>query len=300
MPIPDRIVLVDGYAQLYRAFHGIPGLAGPQGQPTNALYGLARLLLKLDEELPHIFGTVVFDRGRPARRMELLPTYKATRPPMPDTLRAQLPSIREWLAAAGWPVVEDDGREADDLIAAIAQERGTRETAILSHDKDLAQLATADGAVYLLKNCTQGGLEVMGYGAVVDKFGVPPNRLRDYLAMLGDSSDNIPGVPGVGAKTAAALLAQFGSAEHLLDHVEDVANPRIRESLRGSAEILRRNLQLVELDLRPPSAWTGLEQIRRRAPDWAKLRELALAAGFKSLLATLDKHRLAEEAPMLF
>jgi DNA polymerase-1 len=300
MPLPNRIVLVDGYAQVYRAFHGIPGLAGPQGQPTNALYGVARLLLKIDQELPHAFGAVIFDRGRPARRMELLPEYKATRAPMPDDLRAQLPSIHAWLAAAGWPVLEDDGREADDLIAAIVQERAGRETAILSHDKDLAQLVTEDGTVYLLKSGSKDGLEAMGHGAVLEKFGVPPNRLRDYLALLGDSSDNIPGVPGVGAKTAAALLAQFGSAEHLLDHVEDVANPRIRESLRNSAEILRRNLQLVELDLRPPTGWNGMEQIRRHAPDWEKLRELALAAGFKSLLAVLDKHRQAEESPMLF
>ncbi len=300
MPLSERIVLVDGYAQVYRAFHGIPGLAGPNGQPTNALYGVARLLLKLDEELPHAFGTVVFDRGRPARRMELLPEYKATRAPMPEELRAQLPSIRAWLDAAGWPVLEEEGREADDLIAAVVQVRGGRETAILSHDKDLAQLVTDAGGVYLLKSGSKEGLETVGENAVQEKFGVPPRCLRDYLALLGDSSDNIPGVPGVGAKTAAALLTQFGSAAHILEHVEEVQNPRIRESLKNSAEILRRNLRLVELDLDLPPGWTGLEQIRRRAPDWERLRTLAQEAGFKSLLAVLDKRRQAEQAPMLF
>ena len=300
MSVPDRIVLVDGYAQVYRAFYGIPGLAGPQGQPTNALYGVARLLLKLDDELPHAYGTVIFDRGRPARRMELLPSYKATRPPMPDDLRAQLPAIHDWLTAAGWPIIEEDGHEADDFIAAIVGERGGRETAIVTHDKDLAQLVTPDSSVYLLKTGAQSTLEQLGHSQVEEKFGVPARCLRDYLALLGDSSDNIPGVPGVGAKTAAALLAQFSSAEHLLEHVAEVQSARIRESLQNSTELLRRNIHLVELELHLPTGWTGLEQIRRRAPDWARLRELAQAAGFKSLLAVLDKHQQAEQEPMLF
>lgn len=296
----DRLVLVDGYAQVYRAFYAIPGLTTPDGRPSNAIYGVVRFLLKLDEELPGRWGVVVFDRGRPARRLELLPEYKAQRPPMPDELRAQQAPLREWLAALGWPVLEEEGREADDVIAALALNAGAdRETAIVSHDKDLTQLV-AGSRVYMLRPDPKGKLERMGPAEVEAKFGVKPEQIRDYLALLGDSSDNIPGVPGVGSKTAAQLLQQFGSVEQILAHVADVAKPSVRSSLAANTDLLQRNVQLVSLETDLPAGWQGVESLRRRPPDFAKLRGLAADFGFKSLLPLLDQARQTGEQPLLF
>lgn len=297
-PHAERLVLIDGYAQVYRCFYAIQGLTNPRGEPTNALYGIARLLLRLDDELPHGFGAVVFDVGRPARRMELLPQYKQNRAPMPQPLRDQLAAIRGWMAAAGWPVLEEDGREADDLIAAIVALREGHETAILSHDKDLAQLVAGD-SVYLLQT-RSGGLDRLGPADVEAKFGVPPACIRDFLALLGDSSDNVPGVPGVGEKTAAALLQRFGSIPGILAHLADIERPKIRESLAASGAVLERNVELVSLDTRPPAGWSGLGGLRRRPADWPRLLELARDNGFQSLVPLLEKRQQQQREPSLF
>ncbi len=298
MNTPDRIILVDGFALVYRTFYAIRELTNPRGEPVNALYGLARMLLKLEQDFPHRYGAVVFDRGRPARRVSLLPEYKATRPPMPDALRQQLDPIWAWIAASGWPLVVEEGREADDLIAAIAVRREGRETGILSHDKDLMQLVTGD-QVYLLQS-SGGVFQRIGPQDVEAKFGVPPGCIRDFLALLGDSSDNIPGVPGVGAKTAAALLREYGSAAAVMEKLDQIERPSIRESLRASVDIIRRNIALVELDLEPPPGWTGVQDLRRTPPDWGKLVSMAQDHGFRSLVSALEKGRDAEREPSLF
>jgi len=298
MPHP-RIVLIDGFAQIYRSFYAIPVLNNSRGEPTNALYGMARFLLKLDEELPGDYGAFVLDAGRPARRMELLPEYKANRPPMPDALRAQITPIREWCIAAGWEILVQDGHEADDLIAAIVMAREGHETAIISFDKDLAQLVSDDGVTVWLP-APKGKFERMGPHEVEEKFGVPPAAVRDYLALLGDNSDNIRGVDGVGAKTAAALLQQYGSIPALLEKLDTVAKAGLREKLQQSGDLIRRNRELVALDTTLPHGWQGVNGLRRRTPDWEKLLQIARDNGFNSLLPALENARLAAQNPSLF
>jgi DNA polymerase-1 len=298
MPAGDRIVLVDGYGQIYRSYYAIRGLTAPDGQPTNALYGVVRFLLNLDTALPHRFGALVLDKGKPRQRLELLPEYKATRPPMPELLRSQIAPIRTWARALGWPLLEAEGHEADDLIAAVVAACPGRELAILSHDKDLAQLIRP--GVCLLQPGPKGTLAALGREEITAKFGIPPEQLRDYLALVGDSSDNIPGVAGVGAKTAAGLLNRFGSIAGILQHLSEIERPAIREALAGSVEILRRNCLLIALDETLPPTWQGLDDLRRGKPDWQALLALALESGFHSLTAELRRRQQDERNPTLF
>jgi DNA polymerase-1 len=299
MAKPDRLILVDGYAQIYRGFYAVRGLTNPAGEPSNALFAFARFLMTLQEEWQPAYAAVVFDKGKPKHRLEILPDYKATRPPMPDDLRRQLPAIREWIRASGWPLLEEEGREADDLLAAIVGAREGHETLIVSHDKDLGQLVSDDGVSQLVPG-RKGGLDRLGPKQVEEKFGVPPEALRDYLALLGDSVDNIPGVPGVGPKTAAALLQQFGSIDVMLANAEKITTASLREKITRSAEILRRNQQLVSLCRDLPPDWHGLDALTWREPDWDKLLDIARTNGFKSLIPALEKARKAHRSPTLF
>ncbi len=294
-----RIVLVDGYGQIYRAFYAIRGLADSGGRPTNALYGVARFLLTLERAWPHEFGAFVLDKGPPQERLDLLPSYKANRPPMPDDLRAQLPAIREWLEALGLPVIERQGAEADDVIAGVAAAGLGLELLVVSHDKDLGQLLV-DAGVRLLVPGKQGAFEMIGPAEIEAKFGVPPACLGDYLALVGDASDNIPGVPGIGAKTAAALLRQFGSLEALLARAGELDRERLRVSLLASLDRLRDNGKLVALAPVLPGDWRGLETLRRRPPDWRRLLELSRRFEFKSLVKVCEGELANQRHPTLF
>lgn len=289
---------MDGYAQIYRCFFAIRGLTSPAGQPTNALYGMARFMLNLEQALPHRFGALVLDKGKPKHRLELLPEYKGTRPPMPDDLRCQVAPIRAWVAALGWPLLEEEGSEADDLIAAVVTACPGLEVAIVSHDKDLGQLVRP--GVSLVQPGPKGALTRLGPEAVTEKFGVAPEQLGDYLALVGDSVDNIPGVPGVGAKTAASLLDRFGSIAGIQEHLSEVERPALREALTSAAETLRRNRRLVALRTDLPSSWSGIEGLQRRRPDWQALLSMARGFGFQSLTAELQRRLQDERNPTLF
>jgi len=218
---------------------------------------------------------------------------------MPDELRRQLEPIRAWAEAAGWPIVEHDGSEADDLIAGIVEAGADREVLIVSHDKDLGQLVDRE-RVRLVTPAKEGAFDVLGPAEIEAKFGVPPAALCDWLALVGDTSDNIPGVPGVGPKTAAALVAKFGSAEALLGRLAEVESPRTRERLAEHAARVRLNLLLVRLAPTLPAGWNGLDGLARRPPDWERLHAMTHAYGLKSLAAALDKRRLAARSPTLF
>ena len=294
----NRLVLVDAYAQIYRSFHAIPNLTDSQGTPTNALFGMARFMLRLDGRLEHAFGAVVFDKGKPEKRLAVLPAYKATRPPMPDELQAQLPIIRQWLAAAGWSIIEQDGVEADDLIASIVHDRGGCETYILSGDKDLGQIVADD--VFLMTPGKKGGLQCLGPADIEDKFGVPPAAVPDYLALLGDASDNIPGVPGIGKKTAADLIRAFGSIETILESPDAIERTRIREAVQNHRDLIRRNKEIVILITDPPPGWSGVKSLRRKPPDWETLLGIARRHELKSLVKSLEKQRYEVQNPELF
>ena len=211
------LLLIDSYSQIYRGYYAIRGLSTAQGTPTNAVFAMTKLLLRLRDEYPGYDGAFVFDKGRPAQRMLLAPSYKANRPPMPEDLRAQLDPIREMIRAFGWNIVEWDGSEADDLIAAAAERFHDRKVLIVSSDKDISQVID-ERVEMLVPDHDSKGFHKRGVAETVAKFGVKPEGIVDYLALIGDSSDNIPGVEGVGPKTAAALLNQFGSIDNLIAH----------------------------------------------------------------------------------
>ncbi len=295
----SRVVLIDGYGQVYRAFYAIRELSNRRGDPTNALFGIARFLSALEKQTPHEYGAFVLDRGKPAARLELLPEYKATRSPMPEALLRQLPVIREWITASGWLVLEEEGWEADDLMAAAACAlRDSHEVWLVSRDKDLAQVV--GGSVVQVVPGSKGRLERWGVEEVEAKFGVPPASLADYLALVGDNSDNIPGVPGVGAKTAAALLKQFGNIDNLLARLDEVQSPRLRDKLDQARDVLTRNRKLVTLGRELPPSWPGPAGLKRRPPDWDKLLSICEENDLHSLRKELIARRDAFRSPSLF
>ena len=284
----ENIILIDAYSQIFRCYYAMKAsLTNSRGEPVNALYGIARLLLLLEKTQPSGYGAICFDKGGSKRRKDLLPEYKSQRPPMPEALRAQIEPIKEWMAAFGWNLLENEGVEADDIIAAVTAVRDGRPVSIVTHDKDIAQLIDCPD-IKLILSAAGGKWEETHAEDIVVKFGVGPDRLRDYLALVGDAVDNIHGVDGVGPKTAAALLMEHGSIENALAHLDCIKSQKLRTSLEANRELLKRNIELVSLDTELPPDWHGLEGIRRRTPDWAKLRDMALGQGFKTLLKPLE------------
>ncbi len=257
------LVLVDGSSYLYRAFHALPPLSTKSGQPTHAVLGVVNMLYKLLDEYKPSRMAVVFDAPGKTFRSELYAEYKANRPPMPDELRVQIGPLLEAIEAMGLPLLRIEGVEADDVIGTLARQAaaGGTSTIISTGDKDLAQLV--DEHVTLVNTMDNTRLDRSG---VEQKFGVPPERITDYLALVGDSIDNIPGIAGVGPKTAAKWLQQFGDLATLKSHAAEVGGKigeRLRESL-GTLDLSKElatircdvelPLQLADLELRPQDA----------------------------------------------
>lgn len=299
MPKKNCLILIDAYSQIYRAFHALPRLTNERDEPTNALFGFARFLLFVDQEFDGAYGAVVFDKGAPAERLEILPSYKANRPPTPEDLEAQLPRIREWVRLAGWPLIEKEGVEADDLMAAAAEQNPDIEVHLISADKDVAQVLEHRNVTQWIPGA-KGKLDRIGPAEVEEKFGVPPRLIPDYLALLGDSSDNIPGVPGVGKKTAAKLIQQFGPVEDILANLTAIESDRLRENLSNAAEDLERNKKLVILSAELPDECTRPDFLKRREPDWGKMLEMARDNNLKTLITALQKELHDRRSPTLF
>ena len=279
------LLLVDAFSQVFRGYYAVRALSTASGAPTNAVFAMTKLLLKLQQEYGHCDGAFVFDKGKCTARLELAPAYKANRPPMPEDLRAQMEPIRNMIQAFGWPIVESEGFEADDLIGSAAAADPVREVLILSSDKDLSQLI--NGHVKMLVPDRDGkGLLVRDIEATVKKFGVPPAGIVDYLSLIGDSSDNIPGVEGVGPKTAASLIAQFGSIEAMLAAPEQIAKESLRAKILAAEERLALNRRLILLNFDAPLE--GVSWVKAD-PDYEKIRTLAEELELKSILKELDK-----------
>ncbi len=296
----DSIVLIDAYSQIFRLYYALPMLNNSCGEPVNALMGITRLLLALDKTMPSAYGAVAFDKGRPPQRMELCPEYKANRPQMPQELRAQIPAIEKAFDLFGWNVLIQEGLEADDIIAAVARRRSESDVLILTSDKDISQL-TADPHVKMLTPLKGDAWDIKGADAVTAKFGVAPELLGDYLALVGDSSDNIMGVPGVGPKTAANILNNYGPLDGILcDIPAAVKDAKLAAKLADNCELIRRNQQLVKLGDQLPDAWQGLDSIKRREPDWNSILEFAEDNSFKSIIATIKKRREDSAQPSFF
>ncbi|KYF62035.1 DNA polymerase I [Sorangium cellulosum] len=281
---PDVLYLIDLSGYVFRAYHAISPLSSPSGEPTHATFGTVAMLTKLvDERKPAYLG-VAMDPGGKTFRDDLDPRYKAHRPPPPPDLGVQMNRCREIVEAYCIPIFVQEGLEADDLIAvavARAKERGLR-VVIASSDKDLMQLVDEDRV--MLWDAMRD--KVYGPPEVVAKFGVPPEQVRDLLALVGDSSDNVPGVPGVGLKTAAELLAQFGSLASLYARLDEVKKPRIRESLKQHEADALLSQKLVTLDGAAPVT-LDLETLRYGGADTGKLRELFTELGFSRFLKSV-------------
>ncbi len=283
-----EIILIDAFSQIFRCFYAVRALTNSKGEPTNAVLPFVRILLKLHREYPDNPGALVFDCGRVNFRMKLNPEYKATRPPMPEALKVQIPVIREFAAAFGWPLHEEPEYEADDLIAAIAL-NSSEEFRIISSDKDLSQLI-CDRIYMMLPDSKNYSWEFRDPEAVKAKFNVTPEQIIDYLALLGDSADNIPGVPGIGTKTAATLLQTCGSVDAMLANPEIISNARQRQLIVDNQEILNRNRELIKLRSDLPERFRNTARIcRRTQPDWKRITELCQRWELRSILKELPR-----------
>ena len=284
-----RLLIIDGHAFAYRAFFAIRGLSSPSGQPTNAIYGFIKMLEKLEASFLPSHTVVVWDGGLDEDRVEGLVDYKAQRDPMPDDMEVQLDEIVTYLEANGIASICDDGIEADDRIGQLAKraEEEGYEVAIASSDKDFFQLI--NDRVKMLNPADKSG-EPMDADAVEAKTGVRPHQIVDWLSLVGDAADNIPGVPGIGVKTAASLLNEFGSVDRIYERLEEVKREKQRESLAASEEVVRRNQALVALKLDLPGE-PELDSFRRGFEDSAELEKLYEKWGFNSMLITLQESR---------
>ena len=276
-----HLYLIDGSGYLFRAYHALPPMNRPDGTPVNAVLGFSRMLSQLldDSEVDHV--AVILDAGRLTFRNEIYPEYKAHRPDPPEDLIPQFPLIREATRAFGLPCCELAGFEADDLIATYARlalERGATCT-IVSSDKDLMQLVRP--GVDMMDPMK---MRKVGPAEVMEKFGVTPDKVVDVQALAGDSTDNVPGAPGIGIKTAALLINEFGDLETLLKRTAEIKQPKRRESLEQNADLIRisRKLVLLRDDVPPPA---DPDSFDKHAPDPNVLLPWLELQGFKSLLA---------------
>lgn len=250
-------LLVDGFNLAYRCFFAIPELTRADGFPTNALHGWVKSLWKLaDQERPEA-TLVFFDLGGSQDRLAIHAEYKAQREEMPEALVKQLPYVKTLSRAMGCVGIEQDGVESDDLLAveAVTLARAGHEVLIVSSDKDFAQLVSEKIKIMLPPPTANPklGWRLLDAAGVVEKFGVGPEKIAEYLALVGDTSDNIPGVAGVGPKTASKWLAEWGSLEGVIANAGQLKPDRFREVVAADAEKLRRNLKLTTLNLNLPS-----------------------------------------------
>lgn len=287
-----KLYLVDGSGFIFRAYHSLPPLTNSSGTPTGAVYGFVNMMLKLVEGAKADHLAVVFDAGRKTFRNRIYPEYKANRPEAPEDLIPQFPLVREATVAMGLPCIELADFEADDIIATYAKQAREKkmEVVIVSSDKDLMQLI-GDG-VSMYDGMKQ---KVIGPEQVIEKFGVPPEKVHDVLALIGDSSDNVPGVPGVGPKTAAELINQYGDFAGVFAHTHDIKQPKRREALEQNKKLAELSYELIALKKDVPLALT-VDDLALKEPDHEKLLTFLRRMEFKSLVAKLeDKHNIKPE-----
>jgi DNA polymerase I len=284
------LILVDGSSYLYRAFHALPALSNSRGEPTGAIYGVINMLNKLINEHQPEHMAVVFDAKGKTFRNELYAQYKATRPPMPDELRTQLEPLLDIIDALGLPLLCIDGVEADDVIGTLARQAEKDLPVLVStSDKDMAQLVNA--RITLVNTMDGVCLDVEG---VKRRFGVPPECMIDLLALMGDKIDNIPGVPGVGPKTAAKWLQTYGSLQGVIEHADEIKG-KIGEKLRAALADLPLSYELATIKCDVPLDWQPTELARRPA-DSDRLRELYQRYEFKAWLAALAEDGTVEQS----
>jgi len=283
----DKLLLVDAFSLIYRAFYAIRVLNAPDGAPVNAIFGFTKMLRKLLATHTPTHCAVVFDCGAPRRRLALLPAYKEQRPPTPPSLEAQLSGIRDTLNALRMFVAEIEGEEADDIVATLAVRAAGKnfDVLIASQDKDFFQIV---GPHIRLLRPDSDDAKPLDADGVVARFGVKPEQIVDYLSLVGDSVDNIPGVSGIGPKTAVELLRRHGSVDELLARADALDKPKLRASLVSAADRLRLNRGLIRLETDMTLPWP-LEAMQVQPPEQNRLKELFARYGFRTLLAELEK-----------
>ncbi len=278
-----NLYLIDGNSYVYRAFFAIRGLTNSKGFPTNAIYGFTNMLLKIIREKEPDGLAVVFDSPVPTERHRLFEDYKAHRPEIPSDLARQLPHVRRMISAFNIRTFEMPGYEADDLIGTIAKKAADEGNSvfIVTADKDMLQLV--DGNIKVYDPMKERILDAQ---YVRERFGVGPERVREFMALTGDPVDNIPGIKGVGEKTAKELLSSFGSLEELFEHTERIKRERLRRMVEESKEVVYMSLQLASIDTDAPVE-AEMEDFRMRPPDWLSLLTLFREFEFTSLMKLL-------------
>ncbi|WP_314253541.1 DNA polymerase I [Eikenella halliae] len=288
------LLLVDGSSYLYRAYHAMAQLSAPDGAPTGALYGVLNMLRRLRADYVHDYCAVVFDAKGKNFRHEMFPDYKATRPPMPDDLRPQAEALPDLVRLMGWPVLVIPQVEADDVIGTLAAMAGEASWSVVvsTGDKDMAQLVNER---VTLVNTMSG--ETLNIEGVKEKFGVRPDQIRDYLALMGDKVDNVPGVEKCGPKTAVKWLEAYGSLAGVMEHAAEIKG-KVGENLQAALPQLPLSYDLVtiktDVDLHSELS-DGLESLRRTSPKWSQLAVDFKRWGFRTWLKEAES-RMHEEA----
>ncbi len=289
-------LLVDGFNLAYRCFFAVPELTRADGFPTNAVHGWVKSLWRLADQEKPAATLVFFDLGGAHDRLALLPEYKAQREEMPAALVKQLPCIKAVTRAMGLAGVEKTGVESDDLLASQAVHLAAHghDVLIVSSDKDFAQIVGERIKIMLPPPSANPklGWRRLDAAGVAEKFGVPPAQIPDFLALVGDSSDNIPGIEGVGPKTAAKWLQQFGSLEGVIEHARELQPERFRESVRALSDLVRRNLKLTTLNL-------GLPTIAAQKPASDPETLFRLLAEMEMKSSLVEAHQRYSQAEFL-
>ena len=290
----DCIYIIDTFSLMFQVFHAIPPMTGTQGQPTNAVFGFTRDIFGiLDRKPTHL--VCAFDSPGLGKRGEIYSEYKANRSEMPEDLRPQIPLIKELLEGFRIPVLQFDGWEADDVIATVTTEASARglEVVIVTTDKDARQLLSP--TVRML-NCRKN--TYFDGAALMDDWGVRPDQVVDFQSLVGDSVDNVPGVPKVGPKTAKTLLETFGNLDHILANANKAQGKKLQENLTAFADQARMSRELVRLRTDLPLE-IDFEAARVQTPDRQKLHEFFKLQGFRRFAATMsDEVSSEEESPM--
>ncbi len=292
--LEDRLLLVDTGSLIHPAFYVLKGLSTSDGFPTGAIYGFTRTLIKLLREFPSRYVAACFDLPGKTFRHEKYKSYKATRPKMDEKLVVQIPIIKDIIKALGISIFEKTGYEADDIIATLAKIASQKNWPVfcVTSDKDLLQLVSDQ--VFVLKPARSdpnSSFECIEAKEVKERLGVSPSKVGDFLALSGDSADNIPGVPYVGEKRAAQLLNKYDSVKEVLENRTSIKNRRVKESLEESIEDLNLSLELVKLDYNVPlDRDHPLEDCKISPVDKKDLTEIFTQLEFKSILSELDQN----------
>lgn len=281
-----KLFLIDATALCYRAFYAIRSLSTSFGQPTNAIYGFINMLNKILKEKNPQFLAVCFDVSRDTFRLKKFAEYKIKRPPMPDELSSQIPLIKEVISAYGVTIFEQEGYEADDIIATLARKakEGGISTTIVSSDKDMLQLVDEDTVVF--SPYKDEGI-IYDEKKVSERFGIGPERITDIVALMGDDVDNIPSVPGIGEKTAVALIKEFGSSEKLLSNIDKIKSEKIKTAIKNNIDTIKLNKELAVLDKKIDLDF-NLDKLKLTEPNHRELFRLFKFLEFKKLLKDLE------------